>query len=118
MTLKHNTEKNTKKKIIHNIGLCKHKAFFGMEWGHCIKCGKAFKNCDICFPNNRIDAPFPKCKWCNYKGYEQHACADYQNEPVEDPRNMTHKDLCLIVKTLSERVEGLNNRVLKLEGYI
>src|SRR3990167_11377162 len=40
-----------KKIIIHNIGLCEHKTFFGMTAGHCHKCGKAFKNCDICYPN-------------------------------------------------------------------
>ena|SRR3990167_6883027 len=33
----------------------------------------------------------------------------------DDPRSISHKDLCLIVTALSERVTGLNNRVLYLE---
>jgi len=33
----------------------------------------------------------------------------------DDPRSVTHEQLCLIVKTLEEKVSGLNNRVLELE---
>ena len=64
-------------KIIHNIGSCEHKTFFGMTRGHCIKCGKAYKNCDICFPNERNKEcehknenwtiTSGKCPWCGKK---------------------------------------------------
>ena len=71
--------------IIHNIGLCEHKTFFGMQNGHCIKCGKAFKNCDVCFPNTKLvnKITFTKgCPWCLQQISE--------NEFNEHPKNCVY----------------------------
>jgi hypothetical protein len=37
--------------ILHDKKLCEHKTFVGMKDGHCLKCGKAYHNCTICFPD-------------------------------------------------------------------
>ena len=96
-------------------GLCQHKTFYGMLNGHCVKCGKPFKNCEKCYPVTSKLLPTDwKKEW---KKIRDTGVDEKMSQFYDRVEAFISKTLASQRQEIREKIEGLKVENNKLYDY-